>query len=134
MASARTVTSSHPVGWLPASLVLAVLAGVLGMHGLVPGSLPVAAAGTGHHAVRAPASDVPRLDGGCSHSDGGAGHSDHADGTCAAAGTGSAYTPPAPAPAPSGAPAAVAPGNGLPASAVSGRGPPDLSELQLLRI
>ncbi|MFF8386923.1 DUF6153 family protein [Streptomyces kanasensis] len=134
MASARTVTSRHPVGCLLSSLVLAVLAGVLGMHGLVPGSMPVAAAHTGHQAVPATAAEVPRLDGDCSHSDGGAGHPAHADGTCAAAGTGSAYTPPALTATVAAVPTALAPGDGLPASTASGRGPPDLSELQLLRI
>lgn len=70
----------------------------------------------------------------CSHSGGGASHAEHADATCAAAGIGAPYAPPVPAAALDAGPVPVA----LPGSAVgtaeSGRGPPDLAGLQLLRI
>ncbi|CAM5296994.1 hypothetical protein STENM327S_08845 [Streptomyces tendae] len=115
-------------------LVLAVLAGVLGMHGLAPGGTSAVRAGAGHEMVMAAADGVPHADGGCTHTDGGAGHLDHADGTCAAAGVGSAYTPPALTGALLSVPAAVAPGAVSPRSPHDGRAPPDLSELQLLRI
>ncbi|MGV9563636.1 DUF6153 family protein [Streptomyces sp. NPDC003480] len=60
---------------------------------------------------------------------------DHAGGTCAAAGTAASYVPPALPPAPTAPtdPASVAQGAHL-ARAVGGRAPPDLSQLQLLRI
>lgn len=115
-------------------LVLAVLAGVLGMHGLAPGGVPAAQTGTGHEMVMAAADTVPHADGGCAPSDSGSGHLDHADGTCAAAGTASAYTPPALAGAVLDVPAASSPAAAATGSPQVGRAPPDLSELQLLRI
>ncbi|MFE1794918.1 DUF6153 family protein [Streptomyces sp. NPDC059517] len=122
----------RPAGRLFVLLVLVVLAGVLGMHALAPGGVP--AAGAGHGMVMAAADNVPHADAGCSHTDGGSGHLDHADGTCAASGTSAAYTPPALADAVLGVPATPS----LVAAATGwsheGRAPPDLSELQLLRI
>ncbi|MEU5088671.1 DUF6153 family protein [Streptomyces sp. NPDC021356] len=163
-------------------LVLAVLAGVLAMHGLAPGGMSA----PGHHGAMTPQSamtsqsamghrgargdqgatavparsasapahslsvrsmpsvgpvrsvPVHRAGDACRHlSDPGPGGTaaQHADGTCAAAGTSTGYTPPAPLSAP--APAAVPPAAlraGPAARAVDGRAPPDLSELQLLRI
>ncbi|MFB7593292.1 DUF6153 family protein [Streptomyces sp. NPDC056160] len=166
-------------------LVLAVLAGVLAMHGLAPGGMSA----PGHHGAMTPQSamshqgargpqgataaparsasasahslsvrsmpsvgsvrsmpsvrsvrsvPVPRAGDACRHlSDRGPGGTaaQHADGTCAAAGTSTGYTPPAPLPTPAPAaapPAALRAGPG--ARAVDGRAPPDLSELQLLRI
>lgn len=115
-------------------LVLAVLAGVLGMHGLAPGGVPAAQTGAGHEMVVAAADSVAHADGGCAPTDGGSDPLDHADGTCAAAGTGSAYTPPALAGAVLDVPAAASPAAAATGSARDGRAPPDLSELQLLRI
>ncbi|MEU2158085.1 DUF6153 family protein [Streptomyces sp. NPDC019396] len=118
-------------------LVLAVLAGLLAMHGLAPGpsttATPTAHSGmharhgavAGHgvdhcgRAVRGGAAD---------------GHADHADATCAAGGTSASYAPPALSPACGGTvPAALRHGRcgGVTAT---GRAPPDLAELQLLRI
>lgn len=113
---------------------MAVLAGVLGMHGLAPGVTPTAQKGAGHAMVLAAADGVPHADGGCTHTEGGSSHLAHADGTCAAAGTGSAYTPPALTGAPLDAPLVPAPVATFSGSPHDGRGPPDLSELQLLRI
>ncbi|MFD7057878.1 DUF6153 family protein [Streptomyces sp. NPDC059906] len=130
-----TRSSSRPAGRLFVLLVLAVLAGVLGMHGLAPGAMPPGQAGAGHGMVMTAAAGAPHADGGCTHADGGSGHHlDHADGTCAAAGTGSAYTPPALTGALPAAPAAPAPTGAFPGAPHDGRAPPDLSELQLLRI
>ncbi|MFC7815211.1 DUF6153 family protein [Streptomyces sp. NPDC057367] len=154
----------RPAGRLFTLLVTAVLAGLLGMHGLAPG-VPTAHAGTGtssgaHHAeamaaahteamatahtdavtahtdaVAAHADGAAALaDRACGHSDGGSGHVDHADGTCAAAGTASAYTPPPLTGGTADAPAAASPAVTAPGAPQDGRGPPDLSELQLLRI
>ncbi|MET9351763.1 DUF6153 family protein [Streptomyces sp. NPDC006617] len=129
-----TRSSSRPAGRLFVLLVPAVLAGVLGMHGLAPGAMPPGQAGTGHGMVMTAADGVPHVDEECTHTDGGSGHLDHADGTCAAAGTGSAYTPPALTGALLDAPAAPTPAGAFPRAPHDGRAPPDLSELQLLRI
>ncbi|MFJ5557475.1 DUF6153 family protein [Streptomyces sp. NPDC093250] len=125
---------SRPAGRVLGLLVMAVLAGVLGMHGLAPGGVPAAQGGAGHAMAAAPADGVPYAGAGCSHDDGGPGHLVHADGTCAAAGVGSAYTPPALTGAPSAAPPASSAAAGFFGTPPDGRAPPDLSELQLLRI
>ncbi|MFD7631555.1 DUF6153 family protein [Streptomyces sp. NPDC059851] len=146
MTSAAQPTSRRPAGRGFVLLVLVVLAGVLGMHALPPGPAAVRPAGaapaahTGHvtaagHAASMSVS-VSAADraGVCSHTDGGAGHPGHADAICAAAGISSAYAPPALTPAVVGAlPTPVHPG-AVGASAVADRAPPDLAELQLLRI
>ncbi|MGZ3100668.1 DUF6153 family protein [Streptomyces sp. H72] len=130
--SARS--SSRPAGRLFVLLVMAVLAGVLGMHGLAPGAAPAAQKSADHEMVMVTADGVPHAGGGCAHTDGGSSHLDHADGTCAAAGIGSAYTPPALTGAPLDALPASAPAAVFSGSPHDGRAPPDLSELQLLRI
>ncbi|MCB5907369.1 DUF6153 family protein [Streptomyces sp. SF28] len=119
-------------------LVLAVLAGLLAMHGLAPGGLPA-----GHAAMSAPsgthltpAASVHEAGDACEHvsGHGAGGHMHHADATCAAAGTSTAPAPITPALLPSGPDADVAP-PGWPATpAAAGRAPPDLTQLQLLRI
>ncbi|MET8676158.1 DUF6153 family protein [Streptomyces sp. NPDC004647] len=89
-------------------LVLAVLAGLVAMHGLGPGAaVPVGAhaVATSHHAPaagheQATASGAP-CQSGCVHADdpagsGRGGHAQHADATCAAAGTAGAPALPAP--------------------------------------
>ncbi|MET9514344.1 DUF6153 family protein [Streptomyces sp. NPDC002994] len=128
-------------------LVLAVLVGVVAMHGLGPAVSPVSYAAEPEirHAVTAAASShagaASGPAAGCEdcvhvgHDDGGAGgHAEHADATCAAGGT--SGTPALPAPALAGAvtcPTADVPAP-APAAALGGRAPPSLSELQLLRI
>ncbi|MGX1885043.1 DUF6153 family protein [Streptomyces sp. NPDC055287] len=123
-------------------LVLAVLAGVVAMHGLGPAVPPASSSATldVHHAVTAAAAS--HSDGaGCAdcahvrHDDGGAGgHAEHADSTCAAGGTSGAPALSAPALAVvATCPTADAPAP-VPASTLGGRAPPTLSELQLLRI
>ncbi|MFH9470830.1 DUF6153 family protein [Streptomyces clavifer] len=136
MTSTMQSSSRRPVGRGFVLLVLAVLAGVLAMHGLGPGPAPAkASAAAGDHVmVTVHEEAAQQAAGGCSHIDGGAGHAAHADGTCAAAGIGASYAPPVLAAALDATPAPMA----LPGSAAgtpeSGRAPPDLSELQLLRI
>ncbi|MEV5551659.1 DUF6153 family protein [Streptomyces sp. NPDC052309] len=132
--TSSTRSSSRPAGRLFVLLVMAVLAGVLGMHGLAPGVMPTKHSGAGHEMATAAAGGAPHADVACAHTDGGTGHLDHADGTCAAAGTGSAYTPPAPAGTLPDAPAATSPASAAMGAPRDGRAPPDLSELQLLRI
>lgn len=128
-------SSRRPLaGRLFVLLVMAVLAGVLGMHGLAPGVVAAAQPGAGHEMATAAVDGVPHADGGCTHTDGGPGHLEHADGTCAAAGTGSAYTPPAQAGEVAQVPGTDARTAAALASSEDGRAPPDLSQLQLLRI
>lgn len=116
-------------------LVLAVLAGVLAMHGLGPQpSSATPMGGGGHDMVMAQVEAVYPAGEDCSHPGGGSGSPHHADATCAAAGIGGAYTPPALAAAlgsalcPEAVPGGVAVVTGLE------RAPPDLADLQLLRI
>ncbi|WP_307663916.1 DUF6153 family protein [Streptomyces sp. V1I1] len=127
---------SRPAGRGFVLLVLAVLFGVLAMHGLGPGPAPTKVPPTigGHAMAMAHEQAAHEVVGDCSHTDGGSGHAHHADATCATAGVGAPYAPPVLAAAVTAAPAPVV----LPGSAAGtpevGRAPPDLAELQLLRI
>ena len=136
--TASSRSSSRPAGRLFVLLVLAVLAGVLGMHGLAPGGLPTPQRTVRVHAMTPKASTaadgVPYADAGCTHTDGLPGHLDHADGACVAAGTVTAYTPPVLTGALLDEPATLSLTSAATGSPHDGRAPPDLSELQLLRI
>ncbi|MFF7080105.1 DUF6153 family protein [Streptomyces lavendulae] len=120
-------------------LLFALLTGIVAMHGLGPGPLKPAsghtmpaAAPAAHHTAgdRVPAGPCA-----CPDDGGSDGHGLHADPTCAAPGTAGAPVLPAPAAAPGTLPAVAAAAHGTaPGSAVRGRAPPSLSELQLLRI
>ncbi|MFH9818230.1 DUF6153 family protein [Streptomyces sp. NPDC017230] len=133
--TSSTTSSGRPAGRVLVLLVMAVLSGVLGMHALGPGGAPPAHDGTGHTMVTARAQAGHHASAGCSHTAGGSGHLEHADATCAAAGIGSPYVPPALTAALADASTAHLPGESTSASwPESGRAPPDLSELQLLRI
>ncbi|MFE5207050.1 DUF6153 family protein [Streptomyces sp. NPDC056600] len=146
-------THRRPAGRLFALLVLAVLAGLFGMHALAPGggldrprseshSMQAAHGEQATHSeqdargMQAAHSPVRTVDAGPHQGHGGgSGHLSHADDTCAAAGPVSAYTPPPPTGVPavlSAAPPAHP--SGAPASALPVRAPPDLTALQLLRI
>ncbi|MEV8311934.1 DUF6153 family protein [Streptomyces flavidovirens] len=59
---------------------------------------------------------------------------DHADATCAAAGVGAPYAPPALGAALDAGPVSVAVPGSAAGTFESGRAPPDLAELQLLRM
>ncbi|MCY0949969.1 DUF6153 family protein [Streptomyces sp. H27-S2] len=136
MTSTRQPSSRRPAGRGFVLLVLALLAGVLAMHGLGPGPVPTrapAAAGV-HDMAMAHEGSARQVAGACSHSDGGTGHADHADATCAAAGVGAAYSPPVLAAALDSGPVPAALSRSAAGAAESGRAPPDLAELQLLRI
>ncbi|WP_030740333.1 DUF6153 family protein [Streptomyces sp. NRRL F-5135] len=111
-------------------LVLAVVAGVLAMHGLASADTTAGhdAAPTSH-AMTAMAPDCvqPEHDGG--------GHMDHADATCAAAGIGSAPALPAlPVAVTSVGPVTPVDGARHVSGAPPGGSSASLSELQLLRI
>ncbi|GAA2229840.1 DUF6153 family protein [Streptomyces indiaensis] len=146
IAAVQRTPSRRPAGRGFVLLVLAVLAGVLAMHGFGPAPAPTAQGHQGHvrHAVPAsaphgaPSSHTAVheavTDRACSHSAGGTEHLAHADGTCAAAGVASPYAPPQLAAALDAVSAPpVLPGS-TGGGAWSGRAPPDLAELQLLRI
>ncbi|GLX17594.1 MULTISPECIES: DUF6153 family protein [Streptomyces] len=138
--STQAGRARRPSG-LPARLllVLAVLTGIVGMHGLGPGALPPAAA---HAAAHSAAAEHPSADPcDCVHADGpghegpSGGHAQHADPTCAASGTSGAPVLHAPAAAPGGIPAgAEVPHGAVLGARACGRAPPSLSELQLLRV
>ncbi|WP_030839835.1 DUF6153 family protein [Streptomyces sp. NRRL F-4474] len=126
-----------------AVLVLAVLTGILGMHALGPAPASAAVSAGAHHAAAgdhaAPTAEqtppaAEQAGGDCSHPAGGSGHAEHADATCAAAGVASAYSPPALAEALLGFPGASSWEPAEPVAAAGARAPPDLAELQLLRI
>ncbi|MET8922535.1 DUF6153 family protein [Streptomyces sp. NPDC004623] len=135
MSCAVQPPSRRPAGRGFVLLVLAVLAGMLAMHGLAPGPAPAkAAVPASAHAVMAVHEKAGEMAGDSSHAVGRPGHARHADATCAAAGVGAPYAPPPLTSAP-GIPLVaqvLAPGaSGAPEG---GRAPPDLAELQLLRI
>ncbi|GGT00011.1 DUF6153 family protein [Streptomyces chromofuscus] len=134
MPSDPETSQTRPRGHVLVLLVLAVLTGLLGMHALAPGGgLPTAHSGAGHTMTAdRPVAHEPAAP--CTHLSGGVGHLDHADATCAAAGIGSPYTPPAPDAVPARDATAPAILKGSAAGAHHDGAPPDLSELQLLRI
>lgn len=138
--STQAGRAGRPSG-LPARLllVLAVLMGIVGMHGLGPGALPSAAAHPAAHATAAEHLSADPCDcahaGGPEHGGPSDGHAQHADPTCAASGTSGAPVLHAPAAAPGGIPAAAGAPHGTVLEATAyGRAPPSLSELQLLRV
>nr|WP_251054798.1 DUF6153 family protein [Streptomyces sp. ISL-66] len=136
MTAAAQSPSRRPTARGLALLVLAVLAGVLAMHGLGPApvSAKASASAASHVMVTSPDGAGHAAAGDCSHTAGGTGHANHADATCAAAGVGVSYAPPALASALDVTPAVVARPAGAAGAPESGRAPPDLAELQLLRI
>ncbi|MFE1751672.1 DUF6153 family protein [Streptomyces anandii] len=122
-------------------LVLALVAGVLGMHALSPTGMPASGQHDAMVSMESPGHRPTLAHGAgadCRHlsdADDGGMVMDHAGGTCAAGGTSTTYVPPALAPAPTArVEPAVTIRSGPAAGTVDGRAPPDLSELQLLRI
>ncbi|MGW6981937.1 DUF6153 family protein [Streptomyces sp. NPDC054932] len=136
MTSTMQPSSRRPAGRGFVLLVLAVLAGVLAMHGLGPGPVSAKApsAANGHAMAMTHKDARQQVVGGCSHTDGGMGHAEHADATCAAAAVGTAYAPPVLAAALDTGPAPVVLTGSAAGTSEGGRAPPDLAELQLLRI
>lgn len=150
-------TSPQHRGLPRALLVMALLTGLLGMHGLVLGGLPggsVTASAPAHHeAVQPPAHedtgtghDQPAVaaapashtgtDSGACHGGQGSGQgSEHADQTCA---SGAVPGPPAPPALALSMDSPAAPAAQATRPAVhepyGGRAPPSLEELQLLRV
>ncbi|MEW1775247.1 DUF6153 family protein [Streptomyces sp. NPDC086777] len=118
-----------------ALLVLGLLAGLFGMHALAPGGLMAMGGGHERTAPR-PAVVITAYDG-CSGDDGhcGGDRAHHADATCASGAVSGGPALPAPVPDPVPVPTAACLVTVRPAGAPAGaRAPPDLAELQLLRI
>ncbi|MEU2624355.1 DUF6153 family protein [Streptomyces sp. NPDC007157] len=122
-----------------AVLVLGLLAGLLAMHALAPGGAMGSGGHRGHERVSpmtAMTAMVTEYDG-CSGDDGhcGGNHARHADATCASGAVSGGPALPALVPDPVPVPAAALSAGSRPATPPDGaRAPPDLAELQLLRI
>lgn len=132
-------------------LVLGLLAGLFGMHAVSVGGVVAVAAqhGSGHAprtamaAATGPMTATPAesaasgiVDESVCHGGGTSdGHAHHADATCASGAVGGGPALPVPLPDPvTGAVPADADRRSVPATPESGRAPPSLAELQLLRI
>lgn len=134
MSSSMQISGRRRGGWgVLVLLVMAVLAGVLGMHALAPGGAPALHDSAGYAAVASPGTGGHEAGTACSHADDRPEHLNHADGTCAAGGIGSPYVPPPLPVVLTDEPAATLPGR-APGASESGRAPPDLAELQILRV
>ncbi|WP_150135674.1 DUF6153 family protein [Streptomyces hyaluromycini] len=118
-----------------ALLVLGLLTGLLGMHALAPGG--VMGMHGGHERAVSPAAVMATAYDGCSGDDGHCGdhHAHHADATCASGAVSGGPALPALVPDPVPVLATACPVPAGPVTAPDGaRAPPDLAELQLLRI
>ncbi|MER8012213.1 DUF6153 family protein [Streptomyces sp. SLBN-31] len=112
-----------------ALVVLALLAGLFGMHGLAPGGAVEAHSASRHMTVTAVSHD------GCADDGCGGGHARHADQICASAAVSGGPTLPALAPDPTAVPGPADTVHPYAGTAPDGaRAPPSLAELQLLRI
>ena len=112
-----------------AFVVLALLAGLFGMHGLAPGGSVEAHSAARHMTVTAVSHDS------CVDDDCGGGHARHADQICASAAVSGGPTLPALAPDPMAAAGPADIVHSYAGTAPDGaRAPPSLAELQLLRI
>lgn len=120
----------HPVRWR-AFLVLALLAGLFGMHALAPGgAVEARSAPSPYMTVASGLHDDCPGDGHC-----GGGHVQHADQTCASGAVSGGPSLPALVADPMAVP--VRPDTVCPYAGTApdgARAPPDLAELQLLRI
>lgn len=128
-----------PLPWWLTLLVLGLLAGLFGMHGLAPGGASVVGghhSGAAAHAHMANADMAPvSTESVChGHGDGG-GHTQHADPACASGAVGAGPALPVLMPDPAGQAGAPLGGHRtVAAEPEGGRAPPSLAELQLLRI
>ncbi|MEV5434537.1 DUF6153 family protein [Streptomyces sp. NPDC052682] len=132
-----------PVRWWRAVCVLGLLAGLLAMHGLAPGGAapghshagPSTAVAAGTHEALGAAVVALSVDGECPDGPCGGGHAQHADPTCASAAVSGGPVLPALVVDPVPVPVRTETLRTYAAAARDGgRAPPDLAELQLLRI
>ncbi|MFC5219264.1 DUF6153 family protein [Streptomyces coerulescens] len=117
-------------------LLLGLLAGLFGMHGLGPGDVVAAHSAPGHgHALAMSGPTTAMTDEAVCHGDGtSGGHAQHADPTCASGAVGTGPALPALVPDPAGAGVTGALDRRSPAAVPDGeRAPPSLAELQILR-
>ncbi|MFF4041317.1 DUF6153 family protein [Streptomyces sp. NPDC001816] len=131
MTSPEQHSAQPPVRRWRALLVLALLAGLFGMHALAPLGL------TPEHTHTRPTAAPMAMQDDCTDADGHCGghHAQHADSTCASGALSGGPELPTLAPDPVTAPAhddATCPGAS--AAPDGARAPPSLAELQLLRI
>ncbi|MFD7277354.1 DUF6153 family protein [Streptomyces sp. NPDC059862] len=137
-ARAQLRRAPSPLRLWPTLLVLVLLVGLFGMHGLAPGgTAAVTGYGSSHSSAAAHHAD-PAVLGAESicHGDGdGRGHAGHADPTCSSGAVGAGPVLPALALDPTGqAEELVGSRLSMAAEPEGGRAPPSLAELQLLRI
>ncbi|WP_234426132.1 DUF6153 family protein [Streptomyces kebangsaanensis] len=126
--------ASAPLMWSPALLVLGLLVGLVGMHGLAPGGATTV---TGHHFSTAAHADMAVMSAqSVCHDDGdGTGRAHHADAACSSGAVGAGPALPVLLPDPAGQTASPVGGHrSMEAEPEGGRAPPSLAELQLLRI
>ncbi|MFJ4691554.1 DUF6153 family protein [Streptomyces sp. NPDC088766] len=150
-ARAQHLRASSPTGWWPAPLVLGLLIGLFGMHGLAPGGTavsrhPSSSSHSAHswgpsHSVRPSAAPqhadpaVVSAERVCHGGGDGRGHAEHADPTCSSGAVGAGPLLPVPALDPTGqAVDLVGSRSSTATGPEGGRAPPSLAELQLLRI
>jgi hypothetical protein len=118
----------NPVRWR-ALLVLGLLVGILGMHALAPGG------GMHEHSPDRHMTVAAAVHGDCAGDDCGSGQMHHADRTCVSGAVSGGPALPALVPDPvAAAVPARAPRSYAVTAPDGGRAPPDLAELQLLRI
>ncbi|WP_308405222.1 DUF6153 family protein [Streptomyces sp. B93] len=128
--------SRPPLGRVRGLLLLALFAGLFGMHALGPGGAVVDRAQHSPHSVAAVALHSDAGDEYVCHGSGGlGGHAHHADPTCASGALGAGPVLPLPAADAVGAVTSVdGPRGSFAVAPEGGRAPPTLAELQLLRI
>ncbi|MFJ4685370.1 DUF6153 family protein [Streptomyces sp. NPDC088789] len=159
MTSTAARDGRRPSGRPVLLLVFALLVGVLAMHGLGPGGALGHAGGSGHSGAPHSSPPIPAAASAAvsasaavpasaavsvaphqvhcvraTDGDSGSGHLRHADITCAATGVATSYATPALTAAPDATVTPPAPPGRVAAVTDGGRAPPDLAELQLLRI
>ncbi|MFJ4368477.1 DUF6153 family protein [Streptomyces chartreusis] len=117
-------------------LLLGLLAGLFGMHGLGPGGMVASHSAAGHGHARAMSGHPTALtDEAVCHGGGtSGGHAQHADATCASGAVGTGPALPALVPDPAGTGVTGTLDRRSPAALPDGdRAPPSLAELQILR-
>ncbi|MFI7413503.1 DUF6153 family protein [Streptomyces sp. NPDC049627] len=140
-ARAQLRRALSPLTWWPALLVLGLLTGLFGMHGLAPGSATAVGghhSAAGHHTPAAAHADMTgsmSTESLCHGDSDGGGHAQHADATCSSGAVSTGPALPALPPDPAGQAASGVGGHRSTATEPDGgRAPPSLAELQLLRI
>ncbi|MFH0517292.1 DUF6153 family protein [Streptomyces sp. M41] len=115
-------------------VLLGLLAGLFGMHGLAPGGAVAVSSPHPHASATSAPAPLTTDESVCHGGAMGGGHARHADPTCASGAVGAGPVLPALVPDPSGTAVAVAlDGRFVAGAPEGGRAPPSLAELQILR-